>query len=98
MPVKIFDRTLTTTGSSLAAAIRWAVANRIGLVNLSLGTANPDHRLLLQSVVDEAREAGVLIVAAAPSDDQTWLPGALPGVVAVELDWSMSARYMRPRM
>lgn len=86
--VKAFDRTLATTGRALAAAIRWAVAQKVDLVNLSLGTTNPEHRRILEDVVAEATAAGTLILAAAPDDQQMWLPGALSGVVAVELDWS----------
>jgi Subtilase family len=88
IPVKVFDRRLTTTGRALAAAIRWAVAQKVAIVNLSLGTTNPEHRQLLADVVAEARNAGMVIVAAAPTEDHAWLPGGLPGVIGVELDWS----------
>lgn len=88
--VKVFDRRLATTGRALAAAIRWAAAQGIDLVNLSLGTTNVEHRPMLAEVVAEAEAAGTLIVAAAPDESHTWLPGALPGVIAVELDWSCS--------
>ena len=86
--VKVFDRALRTTGAALASAIRWAVARQIDLINLSLGTTNPEHATLLAGVVNEATSAGVLIVAAAPEDGQAWLPGALPGVIGVETEWA----------
>lgn len=88
VPVKVFDRRLSTTGRALAAAIRWAVAQRVQIVNLSLGTTNAEHRQVLADVVAEARRAGTVIVAAAPTQEHAWLPGALPGVIGVELDWS----------
>ena len=88
LAVKVFDRSLATTGRALATAIRWAVAREVDLINLSLGTANVEHRPLMEEVVAEATAAGTLIVAAAPDGHHHWLPGALPGVVAVELDWS----------
>jgi hypothetical protein len=88
LAVKVFDRTLATTGRALAAAIRWAVAREVDLINLSLGTANVEHRSLMTEVVSEATVAGALIVAAAPDEQRQWLPGALPGVVAVDVDWS----------
>lgn len=88
LAVKVFDRSLVTTGRALAAAIRWALAQGVDLVNLSLGTANAGHRPVLAEVVAEALAAGTLIVAAAPDEHQFWLPGAIAGVVGVELDWS----------
>ena len=88
VPVKVFDRRLSTTGRALAAAIHWAVAQGVQIVNLSLGTTNGEHRQMLADVVAEARSAGMVIVAAAPTAEHAWLPGALPGVVGVELDWS----------
>ena len=88
VPVKVFDRRLSTTGRALAAAIRWAVAQKVQIVNLSLGTTNTEHRQMLADIVAEARRAGTIIVAAAPTEEHAWLPGVLPGVIGVELDWS----------
>ena len=88
IPVKVFDRRLTTTGLALAAGIRWAIGQKVDVVNLSLGTTNDEHLRMLSDVVADARQSGILIVAAAPTTDHIWLPGALPGVIAVELDWS----------
>jgi subtilisin family serine protease len=86
---KVFDTTLATTAAALVAAIAWAVRSGVALVNLSLGTDNPDHEAALQQAVSDAAAAGVLIVSAAPQDDAPWLPGGLPGVVGVEVDWDL---------
>jgi hypothetical protein len=86
--VKVFDRSLATTGRALVEAIRWSAAQRVALINLSLGTANHDHEAALAEAVREAAGGGALVVAAAPQEDEVWLPGALPGVVRVELDWT----------
>jgi hypothetical protein len=88
--VKVFDRELRATGAALVAALEWARVEGMDLVNLSLGTTNTDHEGALQDEVRAAADAGVLIVAAAPEPGRRWLPGALPGVVGVELDLSMS--------
>jgi subtilisin family serine protease len=85
--VKVFDRRLVTTGTALVAGIRWAIAQQVHLINLSLGTTNDAHREVLVAAVSEAEAAGALVVAAAPRPDATWLPGALPGIVAVDVDW-----------
>ncbi|HUE88234.1 MAG TPA: S8 family serine peptidase [Vicinamibacterales bacterium] len=88
--VKVFDRQLSATGAALVAALRWARLERMDLVNLSLGTTNADHERALHQEVRAARKDGVLIVAAAPEANRRWLPGALPGVVRVEMDMSMA--------
>ena len=88
IPVKVFDRSLSTTGRALAAGIRWAVERKVDIVNLSLGTTNDEHSQMLADVVAEARREGTIIVAAAPTEDHAWLPGGLDGVVGVELDWA----------
>jgi subtilisin family serine protease len=62
--VKVFDRSLATSITSLVAAIEWAVRQNMHLVNLSLGTARPAHEAALRAAVDHATAAGVAIVSA----------------------------------
>ena len=87
LAVKVFDRSLSSTGRALEAAIRWAATADVALVNLSLGTTNRDHRDALEDAVGQAAEAGAIVVAAAPDAAHDWLPGGLRGVVGVALDW-----------
>jgi hypothetical protein len=85
--VKVFDRELRATAEALVAAIDWSVAHGVHLVNLSLGTANPEHRLRLGEALVRAARAGVPVVSAAEHDGTVWLPGSLPLAVGVLLDW-----------
>jgi hypothetical protein len=88
----VFDRSLATSVSALVAAIDWASAQDMALVNLSLGTAQAAHETALRAAVDRAAARGVLIVSARDdgTDDRVrWLPGALPGVLAVQVDWRL---------
>lgn len=87
--IKVFDRELRTTGDALVAAIRWARENGAHVANLSLGTTNLSHEDALASEVQAALSIGMLVVAAAPQPDTRWLPGALPGAIAVDLDMSL---------
>jgi hypothetical protein len=87
LAVKVFDRALATTGLALVEAIRWAGRAEAALINLSLGTTSSSHEPALAAAVNEVNQAGAIVVAAAPLDGVRWLPGALPGVIAVELDW-----------
>ena len=88
LAVKIFDRGLVTTSAALIEAIRWSMDHGAHLINLSLGTTSADRRPELEQVVAAATSRGIAIVAAAPTPERQWLPGALPGVIAVEVDWS----------
>ncbi len=88
LAVRVFDRVLSTTGAALVRAIRWSADQGANLINLSLGTLNPDHAEALGAAIAYASSKRAIVVTAAPEGDQHWLPGALPGVVAVELDWS----------
>lgn len=87
--VKVFDRELATTSAALVAALRWARAEGIHLVNLSLGTTNSEHEAALAAEVTLSRAAGMLIVSAAPQAGCRWLPGALPGVIRADVDMTL---------
>jgi subtilisin family serine protease len=88
LAVKVFWRTLSTDVGALVRAIDAAVARGAALVNLSLGTNQTDHRDALRDAVDRAQTQGAIVVSAAESDGAEWLPGSLPGVLPVILDWT----------
>jgi len=90
LAVKVFDQRLSASIEALVAGIGWAAAHDADLINLSLGTANPDHTAALRSAVVRAAAAGALVVAAGTHDGVAYLPGSLDGVVRVELEWSCS--------
>lgn len=87
LSVRVFDRTLTTTGLALVAAIEWAALQGVHLINLSLGTSNQEHAPALAAAVAKAAARGAIVVSAAPQEGAAWLPGGLHGVVAVDVDW-----------
>ncbi|MEQ1694034.1 MAG: S8 family serine peptidase, partial [Gemmatimonas sp.] len=68
VPVKVFDRALVTDARTLAEAIRWAADHECQIVNLSLGTANPEHAALLEAAVAYATAHGTHVVAAFESE------------------------------
>ncbi len=80
--VKIFHDRLATRIEPLVEALEWCVANHMRMINLSLGTQNPAHEAALRAAVERVVAAGIVLVAA-----HEWLPGVLPGVVPVALDW-----------
>jgi hypothetical protein len=84
--VRVFGASLVTSITTLLAAIDWAVASRMHIVNLSLGTSEGQHEPALRAAVDRATAAGVLIVAARDDEGTRWFPGSLPGVISVRAD------------
>ena len=86
--VKVFDRTLGTRIATLVKAIDWAAAEGMHVANLSLGTSKPEHEAALRDAVERATARGLLIVSARDDEGVRWLPGSLPGVIPVQLDWT----------
>lgn len=84
--IRVFDNTLATSAAVLAAAIEWAIHHHCQLINLSLGTPNPDHAELLRAAVTGQ---GIVVSAA------EWYPGCLPGVIGVQSDWDCPRDELR---
>lgn len=93
--VQIFSTSLRATTPRLLEAIDWTIDNRIDVVNLSLGTANAGYRLDFETRLKRAQAAGVLLVSAWHEGEQPMLPGSLPGVTGVDVDWSLDRHQFR---
>jgi subtilisin family serine protease len=85
--VKVFDRALTTNIDAIIKAIDWCIEKEIDVINLSLGTVNVEHREKIETAVARAAEKGTVLVAARDISGQPSLPGCLPLVIAVAVDW-----------
>lgn len=77
--VKVFDRRLSANIGAIVRALEWCREAGMDLINLSLGTANPEHEPWLEQAV---RGNGQVVSAAG------MLPGRLAGVIAVAPDES----------
>lgn len=86
-PVRVFCSALKTSAVALVSAIRWAIDQQVDLVNLSLGSSNTAHMEIFERIVEDARNAGVVLVAAREANGVPCYPGALPEVIGVGLDW-----------
>jgi subtilisin family serine protease len=95
VPIRVFERHLSTTAEILARAIRHAAGLECRLINLSLGTTNPARRSLLQGAVAEACDAGCILVSPGAQDGVDWLPGCLEGVIRTHLDWTCPRDALR---
>jgi subtilisin family serine protease len=96
LAVKVFDRELRAPMAALLAGLDWALERPVRLLNLSLGTTESGHEGDLRPRVERAVSEGVLLVAAATAEGATpGLPGVLPGVLAVEVDWGCPRHEVR---
>jgi Subtilase family len=95
--IKIYYRTLRTDINFLIAALHWAIGEGVDVINLSLGTANPAHYERMIPIVKKANDAGVLLVSAAGIDSVPLLPGSLPGVIGVGVDWTCPRNEFRQK-
>ena len=93
--IKVFDRELAATGQALVAACEQALALNAHVVNMSLGTQNAEHEQALAAVVGRLRESGAVVIAAGEQAGIRWLPGSLPGVWSVSLDWMVPREACR---
>jgi subtilisin family serine protease len=96
--VKIFHNSLATRIEPLLQALDWSARNRMHLINLSLGTDNPQNEALLRATVDRLVEQGIKLIAAHKDSGVRWLPGCLAGVVPVALDWDCPREEYRTSM
>jgi hypothetical protein len=81
--VKVFTDRLVTSIEILEAALRWAIEKKMQVVNLSLGTANPEHRARMARIAAQAKRAGTLIAASSPPEMTDMLPAALDSIFGV---------------
>jgi len=85
--IKVFWRSLSTDIGSLVRGVDEGSRRAAAVINLSLGTSKPAHRPQLEAAVERARQQNALIVAAGEDEGVAWLPGVIPGVIPVQLDW-----------
>lgn len=85
--VKVFHDSLATRIESLVHALDWSARNGVHLINLSLGTDNPQHEAVLRERVDRLVGQGIKLIAAYEDAGIRWLPGSIAGVLPVVLDW-----------
>ena len=92
MAVKVFDETGNGDIDTAIKGIQYAVANGARIINASWGSN--DKSRALQDAIDEARQAGVVFVAAAGNDnsDTLFYPAAYDHVIAVAATDSQDRR------
>jgi hypothetical protein len=82
--VKVLNESSKTTGAQLIKAIEWCLKNNIGIVNLSLGSTDINEKENIYRVINEAVNAGMIIVAASSNDGKITYPASFSKVVGVK--------------
>jgi hypothetical protein len=67
------------TPAAVAAALSWALAQRVQLIHLSLGLRH--DRAVLAQAISRVTTAGAVIVASTPARGVRTYPAAYPGVI-----------------
>lgn len=81
--VKVLDQNLETPLSRVIEGIYWGIENDVDIINMSFGT--PVESEILRKAVQDAADAGILLVAAAGNTPEGGVqyPAAFPEVIAV---------------
>ncbi len=103
LSVRVFGRRLDAPPVCLAAGIGWAISRGARLVNLSAGLpvgSDDDGEARLRAAVEEAGEAGGVVIAPASTRGAPLVPGCLdgvPGLLGVETDDQLERGDFRRR-
>ncbi len=78
---KVLDRNNTAPVSRVIEAIYWAIDNDVNIINISFGTAQKSAAL--EQAIQDAYDAGILLIAAAGNNGTIEYPAAYDEVIAV---------------
>lgn len=84
LDAQAFGPSARAEAAAVAAGLRWLIAERARLVNLSLGLL--DDRDVLRAAVAEALARGLTLIASTPARGGSVYPAAYPGVLRVTGD------------
>ncbi|HVX41155.1 MAG TPA: S8 family serine peptidase [Gemmatimonadaceae bacterium] len=84
IPIRVFAERIVTSPHTLIAAIEWAAADGVSVLNLSLATLRNDVVRALYAACARATASGVVIVAAASGPPGPWsYPSVFDCVIGV---------------
>jgi subtilisin len=91
IPVKVFGNTLETSPGTLETALHWAIEAGVQVINVSLGTRLEGTLHPLYRVCEQARQAGIIVVAAGHNANDWSYPAIFENVIGVS-----AARFSSP--
>ncbi len=78
---RVLDSDLKAPISRVVEAIYWAIENKVNIINISFGTQTDSKAL--EVAIEDAYNAGILIIAAAGNNGMVEYPAAYDEVIAV---------------
>lgn len=84
--IKIFWQRLVTYSELLVNAIKWAIENKMDIVNLSLGTHRKEHISEIQKICEIGYQKKTIIVAASMDNGSESYPATFHNVIGVTSD------------
>jgi len=84
VPVRVFGRGLDTSPSVLYEALKWAVEQRLHVINVSLGTSLHETMYPLYVLCERARRSGIIVVAAGHNQQDWSYPAIFENVIGVD--------------
>ena len=81
------DKNGNLCSDDLITALKWCIGKRVKLVSISAGAVRSDKLRLLNDVIQQAEEAGMIIVASADNSGEIIYPACLDSVLGVCSDY-----------
>ena len=79
--VRVLDDENKAPISRIIAGIDWCIEKKVDIINMSFGTSQ--YSALLEEKIEQAAEAGILMVSSAGNGDSVEYPAKFPEVIAV---------------
>jgi subtilisin family serine protease len=84
LPIRVFGDKLETNLDAVTSALDWAIEADLPIVNLSIGTHRTELCISLYAACERARQAGLIIVAAAANTGRhNVFPASFDNVIGV---------------
>ena len=82
--LRVLDKSSVGTGDHLIHGLKWAIEQKMDIVNLSLGTTYHRMASILSRLADRASYSGTILVAAAGSRSMSSFPASFSSLIAVD--------------
>ena len=84
LSIKVLDKRGEGNVSSVVAGIRYAMARRVKIINISLNGYSTSGSTVLSQAISDARNKGIIVVGASGNNGgnvKNYIPGSISGVV-----------------